>query len=129
MTEHYELEEEEEEELEEEEDLQPATYWNPKRTHRQDGVSEALNNIASAINKLAEAVKLTNTLTTLHDLTREEGHDTVAASIGITPRALTNKRAGINPLTIDDLYRLSIEWPDFDMVRTIDRLGRKRAQQ
>lgn len=64
---------------------------------------------------------------TLHDLTREEGHDRVAASIGITPRSLTNKRAGVNPLTADDLYRLSKAWPGFDVVHEVDRLGRKRC--
>ncbi len=64
---------------------------------------------------------------TLHDLTREEGHDRVAESIGITPRALTNKRAGTYPLTVDDLYRLSKAWPDFDLARTVERIGGKRV--
>lgn len=64
---------------------------------------------------------------TLHELTHEEGHDTVAASIGITPRSLTNKRAGVNPLTVDDLYRLSHAWPDFDLARTVETIGRRRS--
>lgn len=63
---------------------------------------------------------------TLHELTHEEGHDHVAASIGITPRSLTNKRAGVNPLTVDDLYRLSKMWPEFDIVRTVETIGRRR---
>lgn len=64
---------------------------------------------------------------TLHDLTREEGHDRVAASIGITPRQLTNKRAGRYPLTVDDLYRLAKAWPGFDVLHEVERLGRKRV--
>lgn len=65
----------------------------------------------------------------LHQLTREEGHDTVAASMGITPRSLSSKRSGARPLTVDDLYRLRTAYPDFDLGRTVERIGGKRAEE
>jgi len=64
----------------------------------------------------------------LHDLTRDEGNMEIAKILGITTRCLADLRRGEHPLTIDDLFLLRQAFPDFDMLGTVHRIGKKRRR-
>ena len=65
----------------------------------------------------------------LHEITRAEGVATVAALVGLSPRALLRARAGESPLSVDTLYQLVEGYPDFDLLATVRRVGRARLQR
>ena len=65
----------------------------------------------------------------LHALCRDEGVAAVAAAMNRSERSTRDVRAGVSPLTVDDLYRLRMSYIDFDTERTVMRLGAKRAAQ
>ena len=62
----------------------------------------------------------------LHTLTKTHGAETVAAAMGCTYAALAAKRSGRRPLTVDDLHRLSVAFPGFDVSATVKRIGARR---
>lgn len=63
----------------------------------------------------------------LHRLVKDEKIETVASAMNRTARSTRDVRAGVTPMTVDDLYRLRLRWPDFDMEGTVMRIGAKRA--
>ncbi len=65
----------------------------------------------------------------LHALTRSEGHGSVAERIGITGRSLIDKRSGRCALNVDDLHALVEEFPDFDLLGTVQKIGALRASK
>tara|TARA_R100001163_G_C5064646_1_gene202302 strand:- start:1626 stop:1847 length:222 start_codon:yes stop_codon:yes gene_type:complete len=62
----------------------------------------------------------------LHGLIKAEGEQAVADTLGTTVGQLRQYRAGVNPLTIDHLYRLSIVYGSSWIVGTVIRIGAKR---
>ena len=65
----------------------------------------------------------------IRGLIKARGAEEVSEVLGTTPRNLVDLRGGFTALTIDDLYALNNAYPDFDMTRTITRLGEKRIQK
>lgn len=65
----------------------------------------------------------------LHALTRELGTDAVAEVAGVSPRALVSMRSGDHPITVDVLYRLVMRFGDFDLLKTITRIGSRRIER
>lgn len=62
----------------------------------------------------------------LHAIIKSHGIEAVAESIGCTASTLRRKRAGIRPLTIEELHRLAETYPEFDVAATVARIGGKR---
>ena len=65
----------------------------------------------------------------LHALVRREGLEAVAEAAGSTVRAIKDMRAGRSRLTVDELWRLSKTWADFDILATVRVLGGRRAEK
>lgn len=63
----------------------------------------------------------------LHTLTHDEGLEPVARVCHRSSRSLRDARAGVTPLTVDDLYRLRLRWDDFDILATVMRIGATRS--
>jgi hypothetical protein len=63
---------------------------------------------------------------TLHELTRKHGVEHVAGVLGLSVRALVDRRAGISALTVDDLHKLQHAFEGFDMQGTVKQLGESR---
>ena len=65
----------------------------------------------------------------LHDLIANFGKKQVCEAMGVTERCLVDLRRGHTALTIDDLFELSRNFPNFDMGRTVRRLGSLRVDK
>lgn len=65
----------------------------------------------------------------LHRLVKQHGASHVADIMHCSERQLTNLRAGINPLTIDHLRRLKMEFPEFDLTSTVIKIGLSRKSK
>ena len=59
----------------------------------------------------------------LHALTLKHSTDKVSGLLGMTARCLVDVRRGKSPLTVDDLYELLENYPDFDLAATVCRIG------
>lgn len=64
----------------------------------------------------------------LHALIRTEGIQKIADILDITERCLIDLRRGEHPLTVDDFFRLTRKFKDFDVNGTISRIGTKRKE-
>jgi plasmid maintenance system antidote protein VapI len=62
----------------------------------------------------------------LHEVTRKWGNKMVADVLGVTVRGLIDLRRGHTALTVDDLFQLEKQFPGFDVMSTIRRLGKRR---
>jgi len=62
----------------------------------------------------------------LHAIVRDEGLEAIAIILDVTARCLVDLRRGEHPLTVDDLYRLGQKFNDFDLIGTVQRVGKKR---
>lgn len=62
----------------------------------------------------------------LHELSREFGEERIAAVMRLTVRAFRDVRRGHCPTTVDHLHLLKLEFPEFDLIRTVDVLARDR---
>lgn len=62
----------------------------------------------------------------LHELTLRRGTRKVAKAIGVSYRNLLDLRHGTRPLTIDHLYLLCTNYPEFSLVATVERIGQER---
>ena len=62
----------------------------------------------------------------LHAQIKDRGLEEVAAVLGVTPRSLLDLRAGTHPLTIDHLLRAVEAWGTFDLLGTVERIGKHR---
>jgi hypothetical protein len=65
----------------------------------------------------------------LHALVKREGLEVVAEAAGSTVRAIKDMRSGRSRMTVDELWRLSKAWADFDVLATIRVLGERRAEK
>ena len=64
----------------------------------------------------------------LHDLTRKWGNKMVAEVLGVTIRGLIDLRRGHTAVTVDDLFQLEKQFPNFDMISAVRRLGKRREE-
>ena len=62
----------------------------------------------------------------LHAQIKDRGAEDVAAVLGVTPRSLLDLRAGTYPLTVDHLLRAVEAWGTFDLLGTVERIGKHR---
>nr|CAB4128416.1 hypothetical protein UFOVP114_30 [uncultured Caudovirales phage] len=65
----------------------------------------------------------------LHWLCRVCGRKAVAQALGATTRTLRDMTDGTSALSIDDLYRLTLAYPLFDVIGTVTFLGSKRKDK
>lgn len=66
---------------------------------------------------------------TLRELTTAYGHQRIAEVMGRTGRSLVDLRRGRTPLTVDDLFRLRLAFPHFDVISTIEEIGALRVSK
>ena len=65
----------------------------------------------------------------MHDLVANFGMKSVCEALGVTERCLVDLRRGHTALTVDDLFELTRNFPNFDLGRTVRRLGSLRLDK
>ncbi len=65
----------------------------------------------------------------LHELCQKYGTEAVANVMGMTERCLIDIRRGHTAMTVDDFFELERTYLEFDVVKTIRRIGRGREHR
>ncbi len=68
-------------------------------------------------------------LVDLHALIAREGLDEVAEAVGLSRGALRNMRSCFRKTHVEHLYKLKENYPDFDIVATVLKLGARRIEK